>query len=107
MLFSNFWKEVLAGAKMWLKWSHIIIGLASIVPVLIYLKQVAKHWKQLDGKFWQRLNVIATPLVLMSWFLSGVVLWQFNAVGPSVTNQALLVHDLLTWIGLLLLFIIP
>jgi len=100
MLFSDFWKEVLGGAKVWLKWLHIIVGLASIVPVFVYLKQAAKHWKQLDGKSWQRFNVIATPLVLMSWFITGVLLWQFNTVGPAVSNAALLVHDLLTWIGL-------
>ncbi|MFR9711931.1 molybdopterin-dependent oxidoreductase [Paenibacillus sp. MB22_1] len=38
--------------------------------------------------------------LLLGWFGSGVLLWQFKAVGPRVSNTALTVHDLLTWIGL-------
>lgn len=100
MLFSDFWREVLGGARIWLKWVHIIIGLASIIPVLAYLKLVVRHWKQLKGKSWQRFNVIITPVLLVNWFFSGVLLWQYKTTEPSVTNHFLLVHDLLTWIGL-------
>ncbi|HZK56568.1 MAG TPA: molybdopterin-dependent oxidoreductase [Desulfosporosinus sp.] len=100
VLSSTFWREALGGTLAWIKWFHIIMGLASIVPVPAYLQQVSKHWKQLHGKFPQQLNIILTLLLLVSWFISGVLLWRFNAVGPAVTNAALLVHDVLTWIGL-------
>lgn len=100
LLYSSFWRSVFGEASLWIKWLHIIIGLTSIVPVLAYLQLVAKHWKQLKGKLWQRFNVIVVLLLLMSWFMSGVLLWQYHAVGPAVSNTALLVHDFLTWIGL-------
>ncbi len=98
--FGSFWREVLGEARAWIKWLHIIVGLASIVPLISYLKLVARHWRHLKGRFWKRFNVIFIPLLLMSWLFSGVLLWQYNIVGPAVTNIALLVHDLLTWIGL-------
>ncbi|HEY8908679.1 MAG TPA: molybdopterin-dependent oxidoreductase [Desulfosporosinus sp.] len=101
MLFSGYWREVLGGeARAWIKWLHIILGGVSIVPVLSYSRLVSRHWKQLEGKFWQRFNVILVPSLVMSWLFSGVLLWQFHLVGPAVSNAALLVHDLLSWIGL-------
>src|SRR5665647_1954639 len=79
MLYSGYWREVLGGeARAWIKWLHIILGGGSIVPVLSYSRLVSKHWKQLEGKFWQHLNIILVPLLLVSWFFSGVVLWQFR-----------------------------
>ena len=100
LLYSSFWRAVLGDAKVWIKWLHISIGLVSIVPVLYYLGFAARHWKQLKGKFWQRLNLIVVFTLLLGWFFSGILLWQFQAAGPIVSNVALAVHDLLVWIGL-------
>ncbi|EHQ87879.1 molybdopterin-dependent oxidoreductase [Desulfosporosinus youngiae] len=100
LLYSSFWRAVLGEAKVWIKWLHISIGLVSIVPVLYYLGFAARHWKQLKGKFWQRLNLIVVFTLLLGCFFSGVLLWQFQAAGPIVSNVALAVHDLLVWIGL-------
>ncbi|MFX3633236.1 MAG: molybdopterin-dependent oxidoreductase [Candidatus Pristimantibacillus sp.] len=100
VLLGGFWRGVLGEGRVWLKGLHIVIGIASILPVLYYLMLAAKHWKQLRGKSWQRFNVLVVLSLLLGWFLSGVVLWQFRAVGPAWANAALTVHDLLTWIGL-------
>ncbi len=100
LLFSDFWRSILGEARAWIRWLHIIVGFAAIVPPLLYLRLVSRHWKLLEGKFWQRFNVLVVPLLLMGWLVSGVLLWQFHAVGPSLSNVALWVHDLLVWIAL-------
>jgi DMSO/TMAO reductase YedYZ molybdopterin-dependent catalytic subunit len=100
LLLVGFWRGVLGEGRVWVKWAHIVIGLISIVPVLYYLALAGKHWRQLKDKPWQRFNVLVVLGLLLGWFVSGVLLWQFRAVGPAWSNAALLVHDLLTWIGL-------
>ncbi|AFQ44248.1 molybdopterin-dependent oxidoreductase [Desulfosporosinus meridiei] len=100
LLFSSSWKELLGEAKIWIKWLHIIIGLVSILPGLAYLGSAARHWQMLKGKPWQRLHIIVVLWLIIGWFSSGVLLWQFQAMGPAVSNAALLVHDVLIWIGL-------
>lgn len=100
ILVGGFWRGFLGEGRVWIKWLHIVVGIASILPVLYYLVLAGKHWKQLKQKPWQRFNVLVVLGLLLGWFGSGVLLWQFKAVGPSVSNVALVVHDLLTWIGL-------
>ncbi|WP_337100511.1 molybdopterin-dependent oxidoreductase [Paenibacillus sp. YIM B09110] len=100
ILVGGFWRGILGEGRVWIKWLHIVVGIASIVPVLYYLLLAGKHWKQLKDKPAQRANVIVVLALLLGWFLSGVLLWQFRAVGPRVSNVALVVHDLLTWVGL-------
>lgn len=100
ILVGGFWRGFLGEGRVWVKWAHIAVGIASILPVIYYLLLAGKHWKQLKQKPWQRFNVLVVLGLLLGWFGSGVLLWQFKAVGPSVSNTALVVHDLLTWIGL-------
>ncbi|RJE89031.1 oxidoreductase [Paenibacillus sp. 1011MAR3C5] len=100
ILVGGFWRGILGEGRVWIKWLHIVVGVASIMPVLYYLLLAGKHWKQLKDKPAQRANVLIVLGLLLGWFLSGVLLWQFRAVGPRVTNVALVVHDLLTWVGL-------
>lgn len=100
ILVGGFWRGFLGEGRVWIKWTHIVVGIASILPVIYYLLLAGKHWKQLKQKPWQRFNVLVVLGLLLGWFGSGVLLWQFKAVGPSVSNTALVVHDLLTWIGL-------
>lgn len=91
---------LLREGRVWIKGLHIVVGVASIIPVIYYLLLAGKHWKQLKERPWQRFNVIVVLSLLLGWFVSGVLLWQFRVVGPHVSNVALIVHDLLTWIGL-------
>ncbi|GGF92050.1 molybdopterin-dependent oxidoreductase [Paenibacillus abyssi] len=100
ILLAGFWRGVLGEGRVWIKWLHIVVGIASIVPVIYYLLLAAKHWKQLAGKPWQRFNVIVVLSLLAGWFVSGVMLWLYRTVGPTWSNVALVVHDALTWVGL-------
>lgn len=100
MLVGGFWREILGIGRVWLKWLHIIVGLAMLAPVVYYLILAGKHWKQLHNRPWQRVNTIFVLALLVGWLLSGIVLWQFKLAGPRWSNAALLIHDLLTWVGL-------
>ena len=100
VLVGGFWRGVLGEGRVWIKWLHTIVGIASLVPVLYYLLLAGRHWRQLRERSWQRFNVLVVLALLLGWFGSGVLLWQFRTVGPAVANVALVVHDLLTWIGL-------
>lgn len=100
MLVGGFWREILGIGRVWLKWLHIIVGLAMLAPVVYYLILAGKHWKQLRNRPWQRVNTIFVLAPLVGWLLSGIVLWQFKLAGPRWSNAALLIHDLLTWVGL-------
>ncbi|MDR6726612.1 hypothetical protein J2W91_005133 [Paenibacillus amylolyticus] len=100
MLVGGFWRELLGIGRVWLKWIHIIVGLAMLAPVVYYLILAGKHWKQLRNRPWQRVNTIVVLVLLVGWLISGIVLWQFKLAGPKMSNAALLTHDLLTWVGL-------
>ncbi|MBD2845532.1 molybdopterin-dependent oxidoreductase [Paenibacillus sp. IB182496] len=100
VLLGGYWRGVLGEGRVWLKWIHIVIGIVSILPIAYYLALAGKHWKQLRGKPWQKFNVYVVLFLLVGWLLSGLLLWQFRLVGPAVANAALVVHDLLTWVGL-------
>ncbi|MBD2872399.1 molybdopterin-dependent oxidoreductase [Paenibacillus arenilitoris] len=100
ILVGGFWRGFLGEGRVWIKWLHIVVGLASILPVIYYLLLAGKHWKQLKQKPWQRFNVLVVLGLLLGWFVSGALLWLFKLVGPGVSNAALVAHDLLTWIGL-------
>ncbi|WP_336782083.1 molybdopterin-dependent oxidoreductase [Paenibacillus illinoisensis] len=100
MLVGGFWRELLGIGRVWLKWLHIIVGLAMLAPVVYYLILASKHWKQLRNKPWQKVNTIIVLVLLVGWLISGIVLWQFKLAGPKWSNAALLTHDLLTWLGL-------
>lgn len=100
ILLGGFWREVLGEVRVWIRWVHIIGGLALLVPVVYYLFLASKHWKQIRQKPAQKMNVILVMILLVGWIVSGVLLWLLRQVGPNVANTALFVHDLLTWIGL-------
>lgn len=100
VLVGGFWRGFLGEGRVWIKGLHIVVGIASILPVIYYLLLASKHWKQLKEKPWQRFNVLVVLFLLLGWFVSGVLLWQFRTVGPQVSNLALVIHDVLTWIGL-------
>ncbi|MEW4372608.1 molybdopterin-dependent oxidoreductase [Paenibacillus kandeliae] len=100
VLLGGFWREVLGEVRVWIRWVHIIGGLALLVPVIYYLFLASKHWKQIRQKPAQKMNVILVMILLIGWIVSGILLWLLRQVGPNIANTALFVHDLLTWIGL-------
>ncbi|MBP2001732.1 DMSO/TMAO reductase YedYZ molybdopterin-dependent catalytic subunit [Paenibacillus shirakamiensis] len=100
ILISGYWREILGAIRVWIKWLHIGVGIALLVPVIYYLALAAKHWKQLKDRPAQKGNVIVVLSLLTGWLLSGVLLWLHRYIQPSWANGALVVHDLLTWVGL-------
>lgn len=100
VLIGGFWRGFLGEGRVWIKWGHVTVGILSILPVIFYLFLAGKHWKKLKKKPWQRFNVLAVLGLLLGWFVSGALLWQFRIAGPRVANIALVLHDILTWIGL-------
>lgn len=100
VLIGGYWRGVLGEGRVWLKEFHIVLGIISVLPIAYYLVLAGKHWKQLKGKPKQKMNVYIVLGFLFGWLLSGLLLWQFKLVGPRASNAALVVHDLLTWIGL-------
>ncbi|REE91411.1 DMSO/TMAO reductase YedYZ molybdopterin-dependent catalytic subunit [Paenibacillus taihuensis] len=100
VLFQGMWRGILGEGRVIIRYIHIVVGIASLLPVVYYLLLASKHWKQLKGKIYQKANVLIVLGLLVGWLLSGLLLWQFRAVGPRWSNNALYVHDALTWVGL-------
>ncbi|WP_219834477.1 molybdopterin-dependent oxidoreductase [Paenibacillus sp. R14(2021)] len=100
VLFQGLWRGILGEGRVVIRFLHIVVGIASLLPVVYYLLLAGKHWKQLRGKTAQKVNVVIVLALLVGWLLSGLLLWQFKAAGPRWSSNALYVHDLLTWVGL-------
>ncbi|MCY9660721.1 MULTISPECIES: molybdopterin-dependent oxidoreductase [Paenibacillus] len=82
-----------------LKQLHIYLGVASILLMILYAPMIRKHWRQIRTRRNQRANLVFVLALLVGWAASGVVLWQFRHLPPALNNAALLIHDLLTWVG--------
>ncbi|RTE11312.1 molybdopterin-dependent oxidoreductase [Paenibacillus whitsoniae] len=89
----------LGGFRVTLKQLHIYLGLASILLMLLYAPMLRKHWRQIRARRGQRANLVFVLALLAGWAASGIILWQFRHMPPGLNNAALLVHDLLTWVG--------
>lgn len=92
-------RGALGFVRVGLKEAHIILGLVSTVVVALYVPAMRKHLKQLRGRPRQQWNLAIVLALLAGWVVSGIVLWQFRRLPPPLTNAALWVHDLLTWVG--------
>jgi methionine sulfoxide reductase catalytic subunit len=93
-------RGLLGEGRVWLKQIHIWAGVVSAILLVMYVPVFVKHLKQLRGKRNQQWNLGIVLGLLVGWIISGVVLWQFRKLPPSWANSALLVHDLLTWVGI-------
>lgn len=82
-----------------IKQLHIILGVLSGVLILLYIPLMKRHLKQIRQRPRQKGNLSFMMVLLIGWFLSGIVLWQLRRFPPEWANGALIVHDLLTWIG--------
>ncbi|MEI7026598.1 molybdopterin-dependent oxidoreductase [Paenibacillus sp. y28] len=87
--------------RVGLKQLHVILGLLSAVVLVLYLPRVRKHLKQLRGpaKRGQRWNLGLVLTLLAGWIGSGAVLWLQRDMPQELSNAMLIVHDLLTWLG--------
>jgi sulfoxide reductase catalytic subunit YedY len=78
---------------------HIIIGVLSGVLILLYIPLMKRHLKQIKQRPKQKGNLSFVMVLLIGWLLSGVVLWQIRQFPPEWANGALIIHDLLTYVG--------
>lgn len=90
----------LGEGRVWIKQLHIYIGLVTGIVLVMYAPLLKRHLKQLRGRPRQRGNLAFVVLLLLGWLASGIVLWQLRHLPPRWATNALLVHDLLTWVGL-------
>lgn len=90
----------LGAVRVTLKQVHIWVGFVSIALILYYAPMIHKHWKQLRTKLHQRVNLLFVLFLLVGLSVSGLILWQVRSMPPALNNAALLVHDLLTWVGI-------
>ncbi|MCC3375149.1 molybdopterin-dependent oxidoreductase [Cohnella sp. REN36] len=90
----------LGEGRVWLKQLHIYFGLVVVILLALYGPLMRRHVKALRQRPRQRGNLAFVLLLLIGWLLSGIVLWQFRHLPPRWANAALVVHDLLTWVGL-------
>lgn len=79
---------------------HILIGILSGVLIALYIPLMRRHLKQIRQRPKQKGNLSFVMVLLVGWLLSGIVLWQIRKFPPQWANGALVVHDLLTWIGI-------
>jgi len=89
----------LGGFRVTLKELHIYLGVASMLLIVLYAPMLRKHWRQIRTQPSRRANLVFVLALLLGWSASGVVLWQFRHLPPAWNNTALLIHDLLTWVG--------
>ncbi|GIP40884.1 hypothetical protein J31TS4_41640 [Paenibacillus sp. J31TS4] len=93
-------RGVLGEGRVWLKQAHIALGLLSLVVLALYAPLAGRHGAQLKQRRAQRANRAVVLALLLGWGASGLALWQFRSLPPAVSNAALWVHDLLSWIGI-------
>ncbi|WP_217593112.1 molybdopterin-dependent oxidoreductase [Cohnella sp. GbtcB17] len=90
----------LGEGRVWIKQLHIYIGLITGIVLVLYAPLLKRHLKQLRGRPGQRGNLAFVVFLLLGWLASGIVLWQLRHLPPRWATNALVVHDLLTWVGL-------
>jgi sulfoxide reductase catalytic subunit YedY len=90
----------LGEGRVWLKQLHIAVGVLSGILIVLYAPLMKRHLKQLRDRTGQKGNLSFVLVLLIGWLLSGIVLWQLRHFPTHWANAALLVHDLLTWVGL-------
>ncbi|MFC5403542.1 molybdopterin-dependent oxidoreductase [Cohnella soli] len=78
---------------------HIVLGVMSAILIALYVPLVRKHLKQIRNRPRQKGNLGFVMALLVGWLLSGIVLWQIRRFPPGWANAALVMHDLLTYIG--------
>ncbi|WP_438445058.1 molybdopterin-dependent oxidoreductase [Gorillibacterium sp. sgz5001074] len=93
-------RALLGEGRVWLKQLHIAAGLVSLAVVVLYLPYLRQHLRQLSGRRTRQGNLAVVLALLAGWIGSGLVLWGYRSLPPAWSNAALLIHDLLTWVGI-------
>ncbi|WP_236561080.1 molybdopterin-dependent oxidoreductase [Pontibacillus sp. HMF3514] len=99
ILVSSEFRQWLPQVRIWVKDWHIWIGFVSILPILFYGPKLARHLQTLRKQKANRLNLFFVLFVLIALIISGLLLTYHRSFSPRVSSAALIVHDVMTWIG--------
>lgn len=100
VLFSSYYRSVFPTSRIWVKDTHIWIGLVSVLPLLFYIPKMAKHLQTLRKRQNHRINLYLVLSILAALISSGLLLTFQRQFSPVISLFALFVHDLSTWVGL-------
>src|SRR5690554_4438020 len=100
LLFLPAFRMAFPHTRVLTKQLHIILGLVSLVPILMYMPMIVKHMKQISRRPAQKWNLRIVLFVIAGWAVSGIILWLYRLFPPRLNNVALLAHDLFSWVGI-------
>ncbi|WP_123042328.1 molybdopterin-dependent oxidoreductase [Cohnella candidum] len=90
----------LGEGRIWIKQLHIALGVISGILIVLYVPLGRRHLKQIRQRPRQKGNLGFILFLLIGWLVSGIILWQLRHFPPRWANNARLVHQLLTYLGL-------
>lgn len=79
---------------------HIWIGFISCLPLLFYFPKMTKHLQTLSKKKNNKINLRLVVFILLILIISGFILTFHRKIPPIVNSWALIIHDIMTWVGL-------
>ncbi|GAE92264.1 hypothetical protein JCM21714_1251 [Gracilibacillus boraciitolerans JCM 21714] len=100
ILVSASFRSTFPATRVWIKDVHVWMGIISILPILFYLPKIKKHLLTLRKRKKHRINVYLVLGILLTLIISGLILSFPATVTPLVSSNALLIHDIATWVGL-------
>jgi len=100
LIFVPAFRTALPQIRLWTKELHIILGVISLIPVLLYVPSALRHIKHIRRNRGQLWNLFIVLFVMAGWIISGFILWQHRLFTPGWNNAALFWHDLLSWVGI-------
>ncbi|WP_343063332.1 molybdopterin-dependent oxidoreductase [Halobacillus locisalis] len=99
ILVSSEFRQWLPQVRIWVKDSHIWMGFISILPLVFYRPKMIKHLRTLRKRKNNRMNLYVVLSILIALLISGLILTFQRNFGPGISAFALIVHDMMTWIG--------
>lgn len=79
-------------------WAHIAAGIVAFAIALVYLTQLAVHWKSMGRLRGRKLNVTISLALAFLWSFSGIIIWWDRVFLPW-TQTALWIHAATTVVG--------
>ncbi|MGI8316381.1 molybdopterin-dependent oxidoreductase [Halobacillus mangrovi] len=99
ILVSSDFRQWVPQVRIWVKDVHIWAGFVSILPLVFYGPKMIRHLQTLKKRKANRQNLYIVLFILLSLILSGLILTYHRSFAPWFSSFALIVHDLMTWIG--------
>lgn len=100
LLFLPSLRGVFAAVRVPLKQSHIGIGFLSFLLLLLYVRYSRLHLKTIKKQSGKKWNLSFIITLLLGWTISGFILTFEKSMSDATVQNALLLHDMFTWLGL-------